>query len=68
MRDGKADRLNRKTYVTVPRDLAHRGQHAFVEGRLAQLLARKFNLDFDENAVPSQPRQFAATIAVRVGD
>ena len=32
----------------MPRDLAHRGQHAFVEGRLAQLLARKVDLDSDD--------------------
>src|SRR6516162_372427 len=34
-------------HEAVPRDLAHRGQHAFVEGRLAQLLARKVDLDSD---------------------
>jgi hypothetical protein len=39
----------------VPRDLAHRGQHAFVEGRLAQLLARKVDLDSDDlDHVPPQ--------------
>ena len=32
----------------MPRDLAHRGQHAIVEGRLAQLLARKVDLDSDD--------------------
>src|SRR6516225_116588 len=30
-------------HEAVPRDLAHRGQHAIVEGRLAQLLARKLD-------------------------
>jgi len=35
-------------HEAVPRDLAHRGQHAFVEGRLAQLLARKVDLDSDD--------------------
>src|SRR6516165_3882922 len=42
-------------HEAVPRDLAHRGQHAFVEGRLAQLLARKFDLDSDDlDHVPPQ--------------
>src|SRR5262249_28680066 len=35
-------------HEAVPRDLAHRGQHAFVEGRLAELLARKVDLDSDD--------------------
>src|SRR4029077_20015797 len=42
-------------HEAVPRDVAHRGQHAFVEGRLAQLLARKVDLDSDDlDHVPSQ--------------
>src|SRR6516162_5752208 len=42
-------------HEAVPRDLAHRGQHAFVEGRLAQLLARKVDLDSDDlDHVPPQ--------------
>ena len=35
-------------HEAVPRDLAHRGQHAFVEGRLAQLFARRVDLDSDD--------------------
>src|SRR5262249_41644507 len=39
----------------VPGDVAHRGQHAFVEGRLPQLLARKVDLDSDDlDHVPPQ--------------
>ena len=39
----------------MPRDLAHRGQHAFVEGGVAQLLARKVDLDSDDlDHVPPQ--------------
>ncbi len=34
-------------HEAVPRDLAHRGQHAIVEGRVAQLLARKVDLNSD---------------------
>jgi hypothetical protein len=42
-------------HEAVPRDLAHRGQHAFVEGRLAQVLARKVDLDSDDlDYVPPQ--------------
>src|SRR6516162_10359531 len=42
-------------HEAVPRDLVHRGQHAIVEGRLAQLLARKVDLDSDDlDHVPPQ--------------
>src|SRR6516165_465341 len=42
-------------HEAVPQDLAHRGQHTFVEGCLAQLLARKVDLDSDDlDHVPPQ--------------
>ena len=47
----------------MPLDLAHRGQHAIVEGRLAQLLARKVDLDFDDlDHVPPQDGRCASLI------
>src|SRR5215470_10104627 len=50
-----SERSQEGRHEAVPRDLAHRGQHAFVEGRLAQLLARKVNLDSDDlDHVPPQ--------------
>jgi hypothetical protein len=42
-------------HETVPRYPAHRGQHAFVESRLAQLLARKVDVNPDDlDHVPPQ--------------